>query len=144
VSAGSTYLKQYLNIFFSERNNLCAYLNCGQQLTDIKKMLEQLKPELTERFYVQSIGLFGSIVRDDFSSNSDIDIIVDFDRPVGVEFIDLADYAAKTYSYSSTNGIIFLFVLEKIIYEKGRSHCQLMAERDGFYTQNKGSWRSST
>lgn len=54
--------------------------------------MEQLKPELVQRFHVQTIGLFGSIVREDFSTNSDIDIIVDFDRPVGIEFIDLADY----------------------------------------------------
>jgi uncharacterized protein len=47
---------------------------------------------LSERFHVQSLGLFGSVVRDDFSPSSDIDIIVDFDRPVGIEFIDLADY----------------------------------------------------
>lgn len=62
------------------------------QLAEIKQVLEQLKPELAQRFHVQSIGLFGSVVRDDFSPSSDIDIIVDFDRPVGVEFIDLAQY----------------------------------------------------
>ncbi|MGZ3851125.1 MAG: nucleotidyltransferase family protein [Flavisolibacter sp.] len=45
-----------------------------------------------QRFHVQSLGLFGSIVREDFSSSSDIDIIVDFNRPVGIEFIDLAEY----------------------------------------------------
>jgi predicted nucleotidyltransferase len=37
------------------------------------------------------LGLFGSVVRDDFSPESDIDIIVDFSRPIGIEFIDLAD-----------------------------------------------------
>ena len=62
------------------------------QLAEIKLMLEQLKPELAHRFHVQTIGLFGSIVRDDFSASSDIDIIVDFDRPIGIEFIDLAQY----------------------------------------------------
>lgn len=41
---------------------------------------------------MQSLGLFGSVVRDDFSPTSDIDIIVDFDQPVGIEFIDLAEY----------------------------------------------------
>lgn len=62
------------------------------QLAEIKLILEQLKPELVQRFHVQTIGLFGSIVRDDFSASSDIDIIVDFDRPIGIEFIDLAQY----------------------------------------------------
>jgi len=30
-------------------------------------------------------------VRDDFNEKSDIDIIVDFTRPIGIAFIDLAD-----------------------------------------------------
>jgi predicted nucleotidyltransferase len=37
------------------------------------------------------LGLFGSVVRDDFNSNSDIDIMVDFSEPIGIEFVDLAD-----------------------------------------------------
>jgi len=63
-----------------------------EQLSEIKQVLTQLKPELSQRFHVQSLGLFGSIVRDDFTPASDIDIIVDFNRPVGIEFIDLAQY----------------------------------------------------
>ena len=63
-----------------------------EQLSEIKQILQQLKSELSERFHVQSLGLFGSVVRDDYSPASDIDIIVDFDRPVGIEFIDLAQY----------------------------------------------------
>ena len=63
-----------------------------EQLSEIKQVLEQLKPELSKRFHVHTIGLFGSVVRDDFSASSDIDIIVDFTRPVGIEFIDLAQY----------------------------------------------------
>ena len=31
-------------------------------------------------------------MRDDFSSSSDIDIIVDFKQPIGIEFIDLAEF----------------------------------------------------
>jgi predicted nucleotidyltransferase len=63
------------------------------QLEFIKSLLGKLKPELVEKYAISTIGLFGSIVRDDFSlSTSDIDIIVDFSRPVGIEFIDLADY----------------------------------------------------
>lgn len=63
-----------------------------EQLLKIRQVLQQLKPELSRRFHVRSLGLFGSVLRDDFSPTSDVDIIVDFDQPVGVEFIDLADY----------------------------------------------------
>ena len=62
------------------------------EFAEIKKVLAQIKPELTRRFYVDTIGLFGSVVRDDFSASSDIDIIVAFQKPIGIEFIDLANY----------------------------------------------------
>ncbi len=61
-------------------------------LTSILQILTQLKSELTQRYFVNSIGLFGSVVRDDFTDKSDVDIIVDFSKPVGIEFIELADY----------------------------------------------------
>lgn len=61
-------------------------------LEEIKSNLKILKPELSTKFYVDTIGLFGSIVTKNFSEKSDIDIIVDFKQPVGIEFIDLANY----------------------------------------------------
>jgi len=64
-------------------------------LNTIKQILTQLKPELTTKYHVSSIGLFGSVVRDDFNSSSDVDIIVDFSKPIGIEFIDLADFIEK-------------------------------------------------
>jgi predicted nucleotidyltransferase len=79
------------------------------ELTSIKQILTQLKPELKQKFFVNSIGLFGSIVRDDFTSKSDIDIIVDFTKPIGIEFIDLADYIesklSKKVDLVSRNGV---------------------------------------
>jgi|LakMenE18May11ns_1017448.scaffolds.fasta_scaffold8746376_2 predicted nucleotidyltransferase len=60
--------------------------------------LKNLKPELTSKFYVDTIGLFGSVTRTDFSDSSDIDIIVEFKRPVGVEFIDLADFLERKFN----------------------------------------------
>ncbi len=65
-------------------------MNMSQQIIEL---LKKIKPDLTDKYAVRSIGLFGSVVRDDFSfSGSDVDIIVDFSRPVGIEFIDLAEY----------------------------------------------------
>ena len=66
-----------------------------KELTHIKQILSKLKPELAGKFHVSSIGLFGSIVRNDFNSSSDIDIIVDFSEPIGIEFVDLADFIEK-------------------------------------------------
>jgi predicted nucleotidyltransferase len=65
---------------------------------EIKTSLQSLKPELSAKFHVSAIGLFGSIVRNDFSpSTSDIDVIVDFSQPVGIEFIDLARYLENKF-----------------------------------------------
>jgi predicted nucleotidyltransferase len=60
-------------------------------LSKTKNILSYLKPELVKKYPIASIGLFGSIVRDDFTESSDIDIIVDFNDKIGIEFITLAD-----------------------------------------------------
>ena len=44
-----------------------------------------------KRYPISSMGLFGSIVRDDFTDNSDIDIIVEFNGAIGIEFVTLAE-----------------------------------------------------
>jgi len=79
------------------------------ELTSIKQILSQLKPELKQKYFVNSLGLFGSIVRDDFTDKSDVDIIVDFSKPIGIEFIDLADYIesklSKKIDLVSRNGV---------------------------------------
>ena len=61
-------------------------------LNSIKQILTRIKPELVDKYHISSIGLFGSVVRDDFTAESDIDIIVDFSQQIGIEFVDLADY----------------------------------------------------
>lgn len=68
-------------------------------LESIKSTLLGLKPELSKRYSVSAIGLFGSVVRDDFNANSDIDILVDFDGPIGIGFIALADELEKELNH---------------------------------------------
>jgi predicted nucleotidyltransferase len=66
-------------------------------LENIKNDLKMLMPELSAKYFVETIGLFGSVVRKDFSEKSDIDIIVNFKRQVGIEFIDLANYLESKF-----------------------------------------------
>ena len=40
--------------------------------------------ETLQGFGVKSLLLFGSVARDEARSNSDIDLLVEFDRPVGL------------------------------------------------------------
>lgn len=65
------------------------------RLDEVKRILGQLKQELTQRFHVSSIGIFGSVARMEDTPESDIDIVVDFSKPIGIEFIDLAEFIEK-------------------------------------------------
>ena len=57
----------------------------------ILNKLREKKPDLLSRYPIQRIGLFGSRVRDDFSPDSDVDILVDVDPGIGLRFVALAD-----------------------------------------------------
>lgn len=54
-------------------------------------LLGKLKPELSARYRVREIGLFGSFVRAQQSEASDIDILVDFDE--NADLFDLVGLA---------------------------------------------------
>lgn len=52
-----------------------------------RDVIERLRDEegvLRESFALQSVALFGSVARDQAESGSDIDLLVEFDRPVGL------------------------------------------------------------
>ncbi len=53
--------------------------------------MKQNKSYLHEKYGVSEIGVFGSYTRNDFTEESDVDILVDFDRMIGIEFLDLED-----------------------------------------------------
>jgi len=62
-------------------------------LEDIQKILTSHKKELYKEFGVKRIGIFGSYLRGEQKETSDIDILVEFHRPVGfIEFIRLQEY----------------------------------------------------
>lgn len=60
-------------------------------LDEIKLKLNDRKAFYAEKYGVARIGIFGSYSRGDQSESSDIDVLVEFDRPIGFQFIDLAD-----------------------------------------------------
>lgn len=62
-----------------------------KSLDEIKKLLEHHKPNLTAKYHIKNIALFGSLVRGDFTSKSDVDILVEFEKPIGLDFVLLAD-----------------------------------------------------
>jgi len=59
---------------------------------EIREILRGCLPEIREKYGVTSIGVFGSYARGEESPGSDIDLMVEFDRPIGWELVDLTDY----------------------------------------------------
>lgn len=60
-------------------------------LNDIKGILKKHKLRLTEKYNLSLIAIFGSYGRGQQREDSDVDILVDFQKPIGIEFIDLAN-----------------------------------------------------
>lgn len=60
-------------------------------LKDIKQTLKIHKDRLSSKYGINLLAIFGSYGRGQETSESDIDILVDFKRPIGIEFIDLAN-----------------------------------------------------
>ena len=66
-------------------------------LTQIIDNLRQLQPALTERYQVESLGVFGSYLRSEQRPDSDLDILVSFREPPGLlKFIELENYLSDT------------------------------------------------
>lgn len=63
--------------------------------TEIENRLVELKPMLYRDFFVRKIGYFGSFARNEQTEESDIDILVEFEKPLGWEFFDLQDLLEK-------------------------------------------------
>ena len=59
---------------------------------DILNKLNDLKPILYRDYSVKQIGLFGSFTEDSFTEDSDIDILVEFEKPIGWKYLSLEIY----------------------------------------------------
>jgi len=60
-------------------------------LEEVKKMLNKHKSVLREKYGVKRIAVFGSYTRDEQGERSDVDIIVEFEKPIGLKFFELWD-----------------------------------------------------
>jgi hypothetical protein len=57
------------------------------------RILAGYSSELYENYAVKSLALFGSVARDEARQDSDVDLLVEFSRPVGLfQFIGLQQY----------------------------------------------------
>jgi len=61
-------------------------------LTEILTLLEAHREELHRRFGVKGIAVFGSYARGEERPGSDLDLLVELERPLGWELVDLKAY----------------------------------------------------
>ncbi len=64
---------------------------------DIISKLQELKPFLNQEYAVKEIGLFGSFSDDTYSETSDIDLLVELERPIGWKFFSLEMYLEEIF-----------------------------------------------
>lgn len=64
---------------------------------EILSKLKELKPILYKDYSVKKIGLFGSFSDNTNTENSDIDIIVELEKPIGWKFFSLEIYLEKIF-----------------------------------------------
>lgn len=64
---------------------------------DILSKLKELKPALHKDYAVKEIGLFGSFSDDSYNEHSDIDLLVELERPIGWKFFSLELYLEKIF-----------------------------------------------
>ncbi len=63
-----------------------------KSLEELKEIINSHRKELEDKYYVKSIAIFGSYTRNEQTPESDVDILVEFSKPVGLLFVHLADY----------------------------------------------------
>ena len=60
-------------------------------LAEIKEILQTERPYLAEKYGVTVVGLFGSYVRGEQEPDSDIDILIELERPPRISLLGLVE-----------------------------------------------------
>lgn len=92
-----------------------------------EQVLKILKEELSylkETFQIKRIGIFGSWVRGEQTEGSDIDVLVEFEKPVGFfTFIELEDHLSELLGVrvdlvtpDALKPLIKSYILEETVY----------------------------
>ena len=64
---------------------------------EIIEKLTKLKPFLKQEYNVKEIGLFGSFSDNKQDDESDIDILIELDKPIGWKFFTLEKYLEEVF-----------------------------------------------
>lgn len=66
--------------------------------TEILSKLTELKPILYKDYAVKEIGLFGSYADNSNTEESDIDILIELERPIGWKFFTLELFLENVFN----------------------------------------------
>ncbi len=66
-------------------------------LDEVIGKIKSQYPYLSSEFGIKRIGVFGSVAKKANRDQSDIDLVVEFDRPIGLKFMSLAEYMEKLF-----------------------------------------------
>jgi len=91
---------------------------------DILPSLKKLKGEVAKEYSVKAIGVFGSVARNEQTGESDIDLLVEFSKPLGfVTFMRLENFLSEQLgkqvdlvTSDSLKPVIRQDVLSEVIY----------------------------
>jgi len=90
----------------------------------IIQKLRSIKPALQEKYGVTELALFGSYSRDEQTEKSDIDILVAYEKKLGMQFLDMIYELDKLFNKEvqvvSKKGIkpkYFQAIQEDLIYD---------------------------
>jgi len=101
-------MDKYKETLYTRLQNRCAFPEQGRYNTinsihrrtgqenemafrdEIIGRIRQQYPYLEKKYGVKRIGLFGSVVRREEGPDSDVDIVVEFSKPVGLGFMEFA------------------------------------------------------
>lgn len=95
-----------------------------RSIKQIIKILQDYKEILRKRYGVRELGVFGSYLRNEAKKNSDVDILVEFDRTIDLlEFVELENYLSRILKVKTDLVMkdalkprIGRYILEEVVY----------------------------
>ena len=86
-------------------------------------LISENKSELQKKYPLESIALFGSYARDEQTTESDIDLLVEFNQPVGMEIVDLVLELEELFhqkvdlvTYNAVKNKLYDYIKDELIY----------------------------
>lgn len=91
---------------------------------EIIRKLKEKKPFLTEKYNISEIGLFGSYVRNEQGKDSDLDVLISYNKsPDFFKFLELEEYLSDLLNIkvdlvtkNSLKPIIAFYVNKEVVY----------------------------